>query len=110
MSEHPNPPLPPLTAEDFDSGSGYTFRGLPIIEDEDGTYVYTHGHVDPETFAAAVDDYDREVAGWLDDPCDADGVDHMYAVTLAGPPEWWMSWNGVTAETPGAFPITVVTR
>lgn len=108
-TEHPNPPLPPLTAEDFTSGSGYTFRGVPVIENEDGTHAYTYGHVDPETFAAAVSDYDREVAG-EDEPTDADSVDHRYAITTVSPPEWWMTWKNVTAETPGAFPITVVSR
>jgi hypothetical protein len=110
-TEHPNPPLPPLTAEDFNDGAGYTYRGVPIIENEDGTYVYAYGHVDPETFAGAVSDYDAEVT--LDDPTDPDAVEHLYAVTILGPdgPEGWlMSWAGVHAETPGSFPVTVVSR
>lgn len=114
MNEHPNPPLPPLTAADFDAGAGYTFRGVPIIENEGGDVMYAYGHVDPVTFAGAVDDYDTEVAGCVmgvdSEPTDPEDVDHLYAVTVTGPPEWWMSWNDVTAETPGAFPITVVTR
>jgi hypothetical protein len=112
-TEHPNPPLPPLTAEDFDSGAGYTFRGVPI--DEDGNWVYAYGHVDPATFAGAVNDYDGEVAGCLDpdDLCGADAVEHCHAITLIGPDEpdgWWITWGDVTAETPGSFPITVVSR
>lgn len=115
MSEHPNPPLPPLTAADFDSGSGYTFRGVPVIEDESGTHIYTYGHVAPEVMAGAVTDYDDEMAGPLgdDEHTAAEDVQHLYAVTIKTPddPEgWWMSWREVAAETPGAFPITVVSR
>lgn len=109
INEHPNPPLPALTAEDFDDGSGYTFRGVPITENEDGTSVYAYGHVDPETFAGAVSDYDREVGG-VDEPTNPDAVSHLYAITIEGPPAWWITWKGVTAETPGSFPITVVSR
>lgn len=107
----PSPPLPPLTAEDLAAGSGFTFRGVPVIEQEDGDYVFAYGHVDPDTMAGAVDDYYRHVGGFVDDPTDPEDVAHRYAVTLASPddPEGWcLTWHGVTAQTPGAFPLTVV--
>ena len=111
--EHPNPPLPSLTAEDFDSGAGYTFRGVPLIENEDGEAVYAYGHVDHETMAAAVTAYDHEVCGSDEYSTDPDEVEHLYAVTLktpADPEGWWISWRDVTTTTPGAFPVTVVSR
>ncbi|WP_169165128.1 hypothetical protein [Cellulomonas taurus] len=109
--EHPNPPLPPLTAEEFNDGAGYTYRGVPIIENEGGDWVFAYGHVDHETFADAVSDYDAEAT--LCDPTDPDQVEHLHAITLVGPdgPDgWFITWSGITAETPGAFPITAVTR
>ena len=112
-TEHPNPPLPPLTAEDFDSGTGYIFYGVPLIENEDATDVYAYGHVDPAVMAAAVTGYDQEMAGETDFLTTDDDVRHTYAVTIKTPGDsegWWISWQDVTAAAPGAFPLTVVSR
>ncbi|WP_372595601.1 hypothetical protein, partial [Actinotalea sp.] len=92
-------------------GSG----GVPIVENEDATHVYSYGHVDPQAMADAVNAWDQEMVGdfSMDWRTGADEVQHAYAVTIkgAGDPEgWWMSWRDVTAETPGAFPISLVTR
>lgn len=114
--EHPNPPLPPLTADEFNDGAGFTYRGVPIIENENATHVYAYGHVDAATMAGAVNDYDAEMVGVADETVGAyvaSEVQHTYAVTLKTPSDpdgWWISWQDVTAETPGAFPVTVVSR
>lgn len=114
-TDYPNPPRPPLAAEEFNDGAGYSFRGISMIENDGGDWVYAYGHIDPEVYAAAVNDFDREMAGYLDpdDQYTERDVQHHHAVTLAGPdgPEGWLiSWEDVTPETPGAFPITVVSR
>ena len=113
--ELPSPPLPPLTADDF--RTGHAFHGVDIIEDEDGDTFFTYGHVPADTFAAAVDGYDVEVAGMVmgvdTEPNEPDDVTHRYAVTVASPDsagEWQIYWGGVTAETPGSFPVTVMHR
>jgi hypothetical protein len=110
MTDLPTPPLPPLTAEDF-VAPGFTYRGVPVVEPEDGDCVFTHGHVDADLFVAAVHDYDSEFA----DPGAAeahnpDDVEHWWAVTIEPAPEWRIRWGGITADTPGAFPVTVVER
>ena len=114
--DHPNPPLPPLTAEEFNDGVGYTFRGVPIVGDERGDWIYAYGHVDPETMAGAVNDFDDENGNppvVPEDRYTVDDVQHTYAVTIKGPGDpdgWWISWHDVTAETPGSFALTVVSR
>jgi len=108
--------LPPLTAEEFAGDGGYTFRGVTLVEDENGNYVSAWGHIDPETFAAAVRDFDDEMAGPIDedDRCRAEDVRHRWAVTIRpadDPSGWYMRFpSEITADTLGAFPITVVSR
>ena len=104
---------PPLTAEEFDDGCGYTINGIPLCEDEGGSYVYAHGHLDTSAFAAAVTEFDREVAGFDCDATEPKDVEHVWAVTLKpanDPDGWWVRWGGVTKDTPNAFAMTVVTR
>jgi len=113
-TELPDPPLAALTAEEFNDGAGYTFRGVPIIESEDADWVYAYGHVDDETMAGAVTDYDREVSGDASLECtEPDEVQHLYAVTVKAaddPDGWWINWGNIAEDTPGAFPITLVSR
>ncbi len=102
--------LPPLTAADF--VSGLTYNCVNLIEDENGDWVYAYGHIDREKFAAAVNEFDRDMAGPLDwdQQYTAEDVQHLHAVTVNPPPEWYMTWANVDGDTPGAFPITVVSR
>lgn len=107
--------LPPLTADDmkmlWDNGKTY-----PFVESENCT-VMGYGHPDRAEFAALVSDYDR-AAGWDDgeDSTAADDVSQLWAVRVPNPSGaeeadgWWMRWSDVTAETPGAFPVSIVQR
>jgi hypothetical protein len=112
--ELPDPPLPPLTREEFDDGCGYTFRGVPMVEHEDGTYIYAYGHVDPEQMVKAIAAYDWEVAGGEYEGYAVEDVKHVHGLTLKPPSDpdgWFIAWpDDATAETPGSFPMTVVTR
>jgi hypothetical protein len=103
---------PPLTAEEFTAGAAYTIDGLPLIEDESGSWVFTYGHADPEQMAAAVNQYDVEIGGVspADATYQATDVQQRYAVTVKPKPEWFINWATATAETPGSFPVTVVAR
>lgn len=107
----------PIGAEDFNDGCGFIFRGVWLCEDEDGSYVYAYGHVDKSLYATAVNDLDKE-NGAFDDPYTAEHVEHHWSVATQpadGPEGWWIKWNTldgepITATTPNAFPLTVVTR
>ncbi|MBD8218222.1 hypothetical protein IFU40_06190 [Microbacterium sp. CFBP 13617] len=105
----------PLTAEEFALGSGYSYRDVPIVEDESASYVFAHGHIDPETYAAVVNDYDREMGGY-DDPdlaYAAKDVQHVWAVVTSppdGPEGWYISWADEHQENADRFPLTVVSR
>jgi hypothetical protein len=86
------------------------------VETEDPTWI-AYGHV---TFAEL---WER-VGIYLGDPPDKYSdihqgddwpVEHLYAVTFAKGGEDWIRWGStevspgpVTADTPGAFPVTVV--
>lgn len=108
----------PLAAEDFNHGCGFIFRGTWLCEDEDGSYVYAYGHLDKATYAAAVNDFDEENGADAGDPYTAEHVEHHWSVATQpadGPDGWWIEWNTtddepITATTPNAFPLTVVTR
>lgn len=105
---------PALTEQGFNEGCGYTFHDIPICEDEQASWVYTYGHRDKDQFAAAVNDYDHEVAGgdW-ELGYTAEDVQHLYAVTLEpadGPDGWLISWGEDAQDHPRRFPVTVVPR
>lgn len=118
--ELPDPPLAPLTLEEF--AAPYTFRDIPLQEDEDGLHVWSLGHHDREEFAAAVTEYDREVSGDPNvEPTGMLDVERRYAVVVwrlvdefddgLDDHDWRVRWDDIiTAETPGAFPVTVVNR
>lgn len=108
--------LPPLTAEDmqmpWDNGKTY-----PFVESEDCT-IMGYGHPDRAEFAALVTEYDQ-AAGYGDEaPTTAEDVAQVWAVHLPVPNVgsedeaggWWMKWSDVTAETPNAFPVSIVQR
>ncbi|QIK64129.1 hypothetical protein G7068_13680 [Leucobacter viscericola] len=100
---------PALTQEDFTPSSGDTVLGVVLVEDEQADYVMAFGHIDPELYAAAVNEYDRKNAGY-DPAYEASDVMQCYAVTVTAPPEWVMSWASEYQEHPDRFPITVVSR
>jgi hypothetical protein len=101
---------PPLTRQQFEDGCGYTYRGVSICEDENATWVYAYGHIDPAEFVKVLHDYDIETAG-VDEPYAHSDVQHRWATTTRPAPDWWIDFpSSNTAETPGAFPVTVVAR
>lgn len=96
---------PPLTPETF---GGTLCAGIPLIEFEDGDRWCALGHVDPEQMADAVLAYEIGVHGEIAaERMDPEDVQHLYAIT-GDPDEESIWWDGVTAEAPGAFPITLV--
>ena len=107
------PNYPALTAEEFNEGCYGTFLGVPLLEDEDGSYVFAWGHRDPATFVEAIRLFDEETVGIPETTYDADDVQHRWAITLQpadGPEGWRIQWGGVTEDTPNAFAVTVVNR
>jgi hypothetical protein len=111
---------PPLTRSEFEDGCAYVYRDIRICEDEDGQYVYAYGHVDPATYALAVNEFDREING-LDDGDDAyvaGDVQHRWAVATqpaSAPDGWWIQWGPldgepITATTTHAFAVTLISR
>ena len=111
--------LPALTAEEFNAGCGYTFRGVPLCEDENGSYVFAYGHVPARSFLWAIADYDREECG--EDTCvyEPGDVRHVWAITIQhalSADGWYIRWSHdsdgreINADTPNAFPVTVVNR
>lgn len=108
----------PLAETDFDDGCGFTFRGIPLCEDEDGSYVYAYGRLPKATYALAVNDFDAEMGADLDEPYTSEHVKHYWAVATQphdGPDGWWVQWEvldgePITSATPNAFAMTVVDR
>ncbi|MCV7286106.1 hypothetical protein H7J87_12275 [Mycolicibacterium wolinskyi] len=102
---------PALTAADFQMHDHTSERTLPFIEDEFGNGVYGYGHWDKAEFAAAVNEYDRRHgADHADDEeRTASDVAHAWAV-VTDPDTQRFTWSDVTAESPNAFPVTVIQR
>lgn len=102
-----------LTEKDFDFGPELTFNGIPLNEDENATWVFAYGHRDKNEFAEAVNEFDREMAGdTYDDEMRYVGpeVQHVWLVAT----DWndydeWFA-RKADAETPGAVPVTLVSR
>jgi hypothetical protein len=107
-----------MTRERF-GGTDYAGVRLLVLETEDEEEVLSAwGHVDRDALEAA----ERErwkVAGWTDvDLADmpplVERVEHVWAIESGrrhadDGGQWVIDWQGVTAETPGAFPITLAT-
>jgi hypothetical protein len=105
-----------MTAEEF-GGSVRAGVRLLVLEAEDESEVLAAwGHVDRGAMEAA----ERErwkVWGWTDAalegmPSLVERVEHVWAVQsgrqhVDDGGNWVINWQGVTAETPGAFPITL---
>lgn len=102
--------MPPLTPADFEMlwDADHTF---PFMESEDAT-IMAHGHHDKAEFVKIVRTYDDlNDPKWAETHAESD-VEYHWAIRTDDNDEdgWWLSWNDVTAETPNAFPITVIRR
>lgn len=100
-----------LTATNFQTA--YGDRTFPFMEDGDGSRYYGYGHQDRATFAAALDEYFRLVdPPEVHDPVGPGGARHVYAVVTDAEGrgfEWRNEDVGyVSAQTPGSFPLTLV--
>lgn len=104
--------LPPLTASDFDMRWDAD-RVFPFVESEDAL-IMAHGHQDRAEFTKTVHDYDVLCVGAEAEKHSESDVQHLWAVHIdrgdGDQDGWWMSWRGVTSETPNAFPITIIQR
>lgn len=100
---------PVLTAEDFQLADHAGERVLPIFEDEGGFGVYGYGHWNKDQFAALVNEYDRRGARNEPDAYDTSDVHHVWAV-VTDPESQSFSWRNVTADSPFAFPVTLIRR
>lgn len=103
---------PVLTAEDFQLDDHVGERVLPIFEDEAAFGVYGYGHWDKSQFAEVVNEYDRR--GVPNEPQVADAyhahdVHHVWAV-VTDPETQAFTWRNITADTPFAFPVTLIKR
>ena len=85
---------------------------FPFFECEDATII-GGGHHDKAEFATLVTVYDELMSG-EDYETTAEAVEWRYAVPEYKDGKWWFAWSQkgerVTAETPGAIPITMVQR
>jgi hypothetical protein len=99
----------PWTAADF--GSEPTLPGgtIPFVSlGEDGEYFAAWGHVDKATFAAEATAYARSPEWGGDPTITAEDVRHRWVVAVHDEDGSGLQWDGVTAETPGAFTVSVV--
>lgn len=112
-----------------EAGFSQEYAGIRLIEFEDGLYTHAaYGHHEPPQMAAALRAKDTEFVhvaakatgddtGWWDkipaDPIDEPDVEHIWAVLkhsdgAADDDGWFYTWEGVTEDRPGAFPMTIV--
>lgn len=85
---------------------------VPFIEDENCN-ITGYGHRDKELFAEQVNAYDTLCNGEPDAEAEqwtADDIGHRWAVMDGNEERFWVRLDGepVTADTPGAFPITTL--
>ena len=95
---------PPLTAEEF---GGDLHAGVRVVYFEDGERWGAYGHIDPAAMCAALDAWTLENCGPGEDPWEEGQVARLWAVVTERKPEWVIRWGGVSADTTGAFPITL---
>lgn len=99
------------------------FYSVQVSEMGEDTDFVGHGHITPMRFIAACNRAAR--LNWgarsLIDSGDGSGtsvidsnytelrssVQHAWAVRRPDPEAWSISWDGITADTPGAFPVTL---
>lgn len=100
-----NTPSPPI---DLSCGE---YDGVRVIEDDFGHVRSVYGHVSADTFASAVQAHERAVYGQVF-TVGLSAIEHVWAVLEHGvtTPEdegWHLTWDRVTPDTEGAFPMTV---
>lgn len=83
---------------------GETFT---VMEDENGDMYFAYGHVPETEMIAEVNRYLRHTIPGDDFEAGAGWTQHVWAKFLDHYAERF-SWEGATAETPHAFPLTVV--
>jgi hypothetical protein len=102
-----------VSASDFEMvwDEDHTF---PFFEDENADAIYGYGHIDDALFAQQVNEYDTICNGGpVDFETTASDVVHKFAVAFRvgeRDDDWRFTWAGVTEATPGAFPLTMVSR
>lgn len=100
-----------ITEEQFNS-TAYTYAGVPVVGDDEGEYYWAYGHIDPATFAAAVDELHRidYRLGDEHEPFDPNHhVSHIWAVrTSPGLDEWRISWAREFQNHGERFPLTLL--
>lgn len=105
---------PPLTAEEFATGCADPSAPIPVCEDENGYNVFMMGHHDPISVMKAVQKYDEDMTGETFELGEGYSLpEQVWAITeqpADGPDGWAVRWGGISADTPGAFPMTVVSR
>lgn len=106
----PRPSAPPVFEHE---AYGIRAAALEDISLSDG--IVASGHIDPRRFVAACSKVARdEWSCWLSDVTRPGtvyaAVRHVWAVYTddSTAEDWRLAWDGVTAETPGAFPVTVL--
>ncbi|KQO98597.1 hypothetical protein ASF30_11080 [Leifsonia sp. Leaf264] len=100
-----------VTAEDFRTQWDPT-TSYPFFDDREGTGIYGHGHTDQAEFVATVNTW----SNWFSEEEPryyAADVQHLWGVAMTTGPdspreEWMLLLDEVTAETPGAFPVTAI--
>ena len=91
---------------DFDTQDGD--EKFSLMEDEDGDGYFSYGHVEPSAFIAELRRYLIHTIGQDGfDELYVEDVTHVYAKFLDFHAERF-SWDGATAETAHAFPLTYV--
>ena len=104
-----------LTADDF--GAQYDAdRHFAFIETDDAM-IMAWGHRDADSLLDEVFAYDTLLNPGKAERGDLRDIQHVWAVQVeegGWDGEWWVCWSvdgePVTADTPGAFPITVWAR
>lgn len=100
-----------LTAADFEMkyDGEHTF---PFFENEDAT-IFAYGHGDPVELVAKVKEYD-DLADNDSEAHDPGDVKHIWVTASLhgdlGDEQWYLKSAGVTAETEGAIPVSVIER
>jgi hypothetical protein len=104
---------PPLTAKDFEMRYAVVGHVYPFYEDEEGLGLFAYGHDRDAEFAAEANEYDIAVSGSIaredieEFGYAADDVSHYWAVMVD---QERYTWVGITADTPNAFPVSVLWR
>ena len=100
-----------LTEAQFREDAWTAPNGLTVhaIESDAGDFIGAYGDVDGNELAAAANAYDAWTANrapverWT-----SQDVCVLWVVATRPAPDFHLEWDGITPETPGAFPLTIV--